>query len=331
MKTAILKILAQLLSDVKTRGKVITVVLSIAAGFLGLMCLPVVVLSSLGSSEIEPPSIDRSLFDKNTFMDNLTSEQRSEIENFQNQGQEIENAMAAVGLREQTIKAQFIYCSQLENVQNFNAESYAQLFKNAANDENLIATINQNYGTNIVYEDYLKTYTWVMNTTINPYMFSASTTKNSADMAAWAKNAYVSGWGYKDGSYGNRDDSDHIRYADNAGLMLGYLNYNAEEKSFGSDFQTLTYTEQGDLNTMPEVAGIGLFDGEKHGIYIGNGKVIFSSSDVGKVDKQAVSSGNWTKWCTYEGVNYPQEVQDKIAEIHAQERQRNRNHNRRRR
>lgn len=86
--------------------------------------------------------------------------------------------------------------------------------------------------------------------------------------ASWAKNAYESGWGYKDGSYGNRDDSDRIRCADNAGLMLGYLNYNAEEKSFGNDFQTLTYTEQGDINTMPEVAGIGLFDGEKHGIYI---------------------------------------------------------------
>ena len=319
MKTAILKILAQLLSDAKTRGKVITIVLSIAAGFLGLMCLPVMVLSSLGSSEIEPPIIDRSLFDESNFMSNLTSEQRSEIENFQNQGQEIENAMATVGLKDQTIKAQFIYCSQLENVQNFNAESYAQLFKNAENDEDLINQINLNYGTNIVYEDYLKNYTWVMNTTINPYMFSDQATKNCADLAAWAKNAYVSGWGYKDGSYGNRDDSDHIRYADNAGLMLGYLNYNAEEKSFDSDFSTLTFTEQGDLNTMPEVAGIGLFDGEKHGIYIGNGEVIFSSSSVGKVDKQAVSSGNWQSWCTYEDINYPQEVQDKINEIHAPE------------
>ena len=189
----------------------------------------------------------------------------------------------------------------------------------AANEENLIATINQNYGTNIVYEDYLKTYTWVMNTTINPYMFANSGTKNCADMAAWAKNAYESGWGYKDGFFGERNEADRIRYADNAGLMLGYLNYNAEEKSFGSDFQTLTYTEQGDLNTMPEVAGIGLFDGQKHGIYIGNGEVIFSSSSVGKVDKQAVSSGNWKSWCTYEGVNYPQEVQDKINEIHAPE------------
>lgn len=319
MKTAILKILAQLLSNAKTRGKVITIVLSIAAGFLGLMCLPVVVLSSLGSSEIEPPSIDRSLFDESNFMSNLTSKQTAEIENFQNRGQEIENAMAAVGLKEQTIKAQFIYCSQLENVQNFNAESYAQLLKNAANDESLINQINSNYGTNIVYEDYLKTYTWVMNTTINPYMFSDPGTKNCADMAAWAKNAYESGWGYKDGFYGERNETDRIRYADNAGLILGYLNYNAEEKSFGSDYQTLTYTEQGDLNTMPEVAGIGLFDGQKHGIYIGNGEVIYSFSSVGKVDKQAVSSGNWTKWCTYEGVNYPQEVQDKINEIHAPE------------
>ena len=126
MKTAIIKILVQLLSDAKSRGKVITIVLSIAVGFLGLMCLPVVVLSSLGSSEIEPPSIDRGLFDESNFMSNLTSEQAADIENFQNKGQEIENAMATVRMREQTIKAQFIYCSQLEKRRCFDGKHWGE-------------------------------------------------------------------------------------------------------------------------------------------------------------------------------------------------------------
>ena len=59
---------------------------------------------------------------------------------------------------------------------------------------------------------------------------------------------------------------------------------------------------------MPEVAGIGLFDGSQHGIYVGNGKVIYSSESVGYVTKDLVSNGSWSSWCTYEGVDYPPEV-----------------------
>ena len=145
-------------------------------------------------------------------------------------------------------------------------------------------------------------------------MFTDSTTKNCADMAAWAENAYVSGWGFKQGAIGNRDDVDRIRYADNAGLMLGYLNYNPTEKVFNSDHNTLVYTEQGGLDTMPEVAGVGLFDGSQHGIYMGDGEVVYSSEAIGYVTKDLVSNGSWTSWCTYEGVDYPQEVRDKIDE-----------------
>ena len=153
-----------------------------------------------------------------------------------------------------------------------------------------------------------------MNSTINGYMFSDESTKNCADLAAWAENAYISGWGFKSGAIGNRDDVDRIRYCDNAGLMLGYLNYNPDEKSFGNQFQTLVFTEQGSLDTMPEVAGIGLFDGSQHGIYVGDGKVIYCSESAGYVTKDLVSNGGWVSWCTYEGVDYPQEVQDKIDE-----------------
>ena len=153
-----------------------------------------------------------------------------------------------------------------------------------------------------------------MNSTINEYMFTDRTTKNCSDLAAWAENAYISGWGFKQGAIGNRDYVDRIRYADNAGLMLGYLNYNPDEKSFGNQFQTLVFTEQGSLDTMPEVAGIGLFDGSQHGIYVGDGEVFYCSESAGYVTKDLVSNGGWTSWCTYEGVDYPQEVRDKIDE-----------------
>ena len=309
---ALKKIAIYILGDEKKRGKLFVLIGSIAVGFIGLMCLPVAVLSSMGSMEIEQPQIDKSLFNESAIMAGLSSEQQAKITEIQNSGQLIEDAMTNAGVREQTIKAQLIYMSYFDDVQNFNAESYANLFAVAPNDSDLISAINSTYGLEIGCDEFMRTYTWVMNSTINGYMFSDESTKNCADLAAWAENAYISGWGYMNGSIGERNKSDRIRYADNAGLMLGYLNYSPTDKAFGSAYNMLVYTEQGGIDTMPDVAGIGLFDGSRHGIYVGNGEVIFSSADCGYVTKEPVSDGSWTSWCTYEGINYPQEVTETL-------------------
>ena len=312
---ALKKIAIYILGDEKKRGKLFVLIGSIVVGFIGLMCLPVAVLSSMGSMEVEPPEIDKSLFNECAIIAGLDSEQQAKITEIQNSGQAIEDAMTGAGVRSQTIKAQLIYMSYFDGVQNFNAESYANLFAAAPNDSDLIAAINSTYGLEIDYDEYMRSYTWVMNSTINEYMFTDGTTKNCSDLAAWAENAYVSGWGYMNGFIGERNDTDRIRYADNAGLMLGYLNYNPTDKMFGFDYDTLVYTEQGGLDTMPDVAGIGLFDGSQHGIYVGNGEVVYSSETLGYVTKEPVSNGSWTSWCTYEGVDYPQEVLNAINEI----------------
>lgn len=309
---ALKKVAIYILGDEKKRGKLFVLIGSIAVGFIGLMCLPVAVLSSMGSMEIEQPEINAEMFSDSALFESLDSEQQAKITEIQNSGQEIEDAMRGAGVRSQTIKAQLIYMSYFGDVQNFNAESYANLFAVAPNDSDLITAINSTYGLEIGYDEFMRTYTWVMNSTINGYMFSDESTKNCADLAAWAENAYVSGWGFKQGAIGNRDDVDRIRYADNAGLMLGFLNYDPTEKVFSSDYNTLVFTEQGSLDTMPEVAGIGLFDGSQHGIYVGDGEVIYCSESVGYVTKDLVSNGGWVSWCTYEGVDYPQEVLDLI-------------------
>lgn len=309
---ALKKIAIYILGDEKKRGKLFVLIGSIAVGFIGLMCLPVAVLSSMGSLEIETPEVDRSMFTDSAFMATLDEDQQSQIAEFQSQGEAIAAVMSAVGLPSETIKAQLIYYSYFDENPLSDFTEYASLFANANDDLALLESINTTYGIEIPYDDFMRSYTWTMNTTINEYMFTDSTTKNCADMAAWAENAYVSGWGFKQGAIGNRDDVDRIRYADNAGLMLGYLNYNPTEKVFNSDHNTLVYTEQGGLDTMPEVAGVGLFDGSQHGIYMGDGEVIYCSESVGYVTKDLVSNGGWVSWCTYEGVDYPQEVLDLI-------------------
>lgn len=311
---ALKKVAIYILGDEKKRGKLFVLIGSIAAGFLGLMCLPVAVLSSMGSLEIETPEVDRSMFTDSAFMATLDEDQQSQIAEFQSQGEAIAAVMSAVGLPSETIKAQLIYYSYFDENPLSDFTEYASLFANANDDIALLESINATYGIEIPYDDFMRSYTWTMNATINEYMFTDSTNKNCTDMAAWAENAYISGWGFKQGAIGNRDDVDRIRYADNAGLMLGFLNYDPTEKVFSSDYNTLVFTEQGSLDTMPEVAGIGLFDGSQHGIYVGDGEVIYCSESAGYVTKDLVSNGGWTSWCTYEGVDYPQEVRDKIDE-----------------
>ena len=312
---AVKKIAIYILGDEHKRGKVFVAVGSIIAGFLGLMFLPIAVISSIGSMNIEQPDIDKSLFTESALFESLDSEQQAEIINIQNQGQAIEDAMTNADVRDQTIKAQLIYMSYFDEVQIFYAESYADLFANSTNDNDLIAAINSTYGLDIDYDEFVRTYTFVMNSTINALMFTDTGTKNCADLAAWADNAYISGWGYMNGFIGERNETDRIRYADNAGLVLGYLNYDPMKKVFDSHYDTLVYTEQGGIDTMPDVAGLGLFDGSQHGIYVGNGEVIYSSESLGYVTKENVSSGSWSSWCTYEGIEYPQEVTDAIESL----------------
>lgn len=312
---ALKKVAIYILGDEKKRGKLFVLIGSIAAGFLGLMCLPVAVLSSMGSMEIEQPEINAEMFSDSSLFESLDSEQQAKITEIQNSGQEIEDAMRGAGVRSQTIKAQLIYMSYFDDVQNFNAQTYANLFAVAPNDSDLIAAINSTYGLDINYDEFVRTYTFVMNSTINAFMFTDTGTKNCADLAAWADNAYISGWGYMNGFIGERNETDRIRYADNAGLVLGYLNYSPTDKKFDPDYDTLVYTEQGGIDTMPEVVGIGLFDGSQHGIYVGNGEVVYSSESVGYVTKEPVSNGSWTSWCTYDGVTYPQEVTDAIQSV----------------
>lgn len=303
-KALLKKVAVDIALDKDKRNKFLLIVGSIIAGFLGLLCLPVVVIASLGNMEFEPPEIDKSLFNESAFIQNLSSDQQAQITNLQNQGQAIEDAMTSVECKDQTIKAQLIYLSFFDGVQNFNAQSYADLFKNSTDDKALIDDLNSTYGLKIDYAEFMKSYTWVMNATINQYMFADSKSKNAADLAAWAENAYLSGWGYKDGAFGDRDESDRIRYADSAGLILGYLRYDPEQKSFANEPSSLHFTSKGGLDKMPDEAGNILSDGTNYGVYIGNGEVIFASKESGCVTKEKVADGAWNSWSSISGAAY---------------------------
>lgn len=311
-RTLLKKVAVDLVLDKDKRNKFLLIVGSIVVGLIFLLMTPVVVLSSIGG--IEPPTVELE-FNELDFLNSMDDESRLKFDNIFNQGQAIEVAMTNADVRNQTIKAQLIYMSFLENVQYFDAEAYANLFAVAPDDETLINAINSNYDLEINYEDFMRTYIFIMNATINPYMFSDVSTKNCADLAAWAENAYLSGWSYYEGCFGEMDKELRYRCADNVGLIMGYLRYVPSEKAFNMSINELIYNEIGELDTMPDVAGIGLFDGINFGVYVGNGNAVFASYDAGRIVKSPVAEGNWISWCTFEGIDYPQDVTDRIEEI----------------
>lgn len=310
-KALLKKLAVDTVLDKEKRNKILLIIGSIAVGFLFLLFAPIAVLSGMG--QIESPDISVN-FDENDFMSGMFPERQEAMNSMTADGQAIADSMYAAGLQEQIIKAQLIYFSYFESGQIVDFSGYAEMFRNE-NNEALISDINNFYGLEISYEDFMRSYVMVMNATINEYMFTDSGTKNCADMAAWARNAYVSGWGFQENCYGEMGENLRYRCADNVGLIMGYLRYVPSEKSFNTDIDTLIYNEIGGLDTMPDIAGIGLFDGSQFGVYIGNGEVIFASADSGNIVKSPVLEGNWISWCTFEGIDYPQEVVDKINEI----------------
>jgi hypothetical protein len=305
------KIAVDLALNKNKRNKGLIIVGSIVAGFLGLMLLPIAVLSAMG--DIEPPSFDDHNFDESAFLSSLTPELQEQIADTEADGQTIADAMSAIGLQEQTIKAQLIYMSFFEDNRLTDFTGFSNMF--TQENEQLIQSINGYYDLEIDYEAFMRTYVLVMNATINEYMFKDPAVKNSEDLAAWCRNAYVSEWGYAENNYGERYGENRIRSADNVGLIMGYIRYDAENKVFSTDIDTLIYSEIAGIDTMPDVQGIGVYNGSEFGVYVGVGDVIYSSAMGGCVVREPLGNGNWTSWCSFEGISYPQELQERIDEI----------------
>ncbi len=306
MKVAIIKAIIHVLTDEKTRNKVIVLILSIVVGLLGMLVMPIIVLQTMGKMQSPKMTIDES-----ALLSGIDTVQTAAMEA---DGQAIADALAARGLQSQTIKAQLVYMSFFEVGQIPDFDAFAAIF-GIDDDSLLVDCLNAYYELDISYEKFERTYMLVKNVTIDKYLFTNVNTKNAADLAAWCRNAYESEWLYQPGGFGDLDESLRRRTVDNVGLILGYFNYDPAEKAFGNSINTLIYTVQGSMDTMSDVAGLGVFTGSDFGIYGGGGQVFFSSADGRCVEKIPLSDGRWISWCTFEGIEYPQAVWDKINEI----------------
>ena len=170
-------------------------------------------------------------------------------------------------------------------------------------------------------------------------LFTDPATKNSADLAIYAANAWNSGWGYVWGTFGQvltpellqykisqypegvGDEADFIRShwlnrrtTDCVGLIKGYgwLNTVTMEIQYGSngmpdvgaDGMYYNAGRKGSIETMPDTPGLAVWKSGHIGVYIGNGEVIEAMDTRYGVVKTKLQGRGWTHWLEVPGIKY---------------------------
>ncbi len=308
MKTAIIKLLLQILTDEQTRRKLLLLIGSILAGVLVMLLMPVLALHIM--SQMEPPGLS---FDESAFIRQLDTERMAAMEE---DGDKIAQALLSRGLRRQIMKAQLLYLSCLpDGVENMDA--YAECFA-TMEDAALIDRLNADYGLEIDYSEFERTYKLMRHVSIDPYLFEHPESKNAYDLAAWCRNAYDAEW-LSCGGQGGMNDEFQRRTADNLGLILGYQSYDPCSRQFRDGYTLLVYSVWGERDTMPDVPGIGVYSGDAFGVYVGGGQVVFATNDSAPVQMVPVTDPRWTCWVTFEDILYPQEMWEYINKMNAPE------------
>lgn len=169
--------------------------------------------------------------------------------------------------------------------------------------------------------------------------FSDPTSKNAHDLAAYAINAWESGWGYVWGTYGQVLTDDAFasklqqypegvgnyeefiranwlggRTTDCVGLIKGYGWLDAEtlEIHYGTNGMPDVGANQmyygaavsDTIDTIPETPGLAVWHDGHIGVYIGNGEVIEAMGTKYGVVKTQLADRAWTHWLQVPYISY---------------------------
>lgn len=223
---------------------------------------------------------------------------------------------------------------------------FVSCFNEEQTAEELTSSLNSTFGKEISASKIRAIMLKLSSTYINPNVFLDTTTKNNLDLVIWCQEAVAKEWGYVWGTSGgilkketleslaelypnNVGDEDHYDYikdnyigkrtADCAGLIKSYMWYDFETGTIiysGFDFadgnteDIFSRTiENGTMDTMPDIPGIGLYHEGHMGVYIGDGLVIEAMGTKYGVVQSNLSDGSWTNWFKIPGLDYIEETE----------------------
>ncbi|MBE6910587.1 MAG: hypothetical protein E7474_13605 [Ruminococcaceae bacterium] len=170
-------------------------------------------------------------------------------------------------------------------------------------------------------------------------VLSNPTTKNAADLAAYAEYAWRSGWGYVWGSFGYVLTEQQLqqlkaqypemvggyesiirskwlggRTTDCVGLIKSYGWFDPDELKIkygtngmpdvGANAMYYSATVKGTIDTIPEVPGLAVWCNGHIGVYVGNGEVVEARGTSSGVVRTKLAERHFTHWLQVPYIRY---------------------------
>lgn len=331
---ALKKIAVSLLTD----PKVLKTIGGILLGLLIMIIMPVAAVVAVFNGDIY---IDAGRLQE-LVVRNLSAEETEKLQFVEDTMVGIENTMTAAGFDAQRVKeAQVLYALALSDYAHDAGfiDQLAGCFARGQSDADLIANVNTAFGAHLSAEDFSKLMNSIRAVYISTSGYVDPSGKNNLDLVEWAKQAASHGWGYVWGTYGTvlsrsfyhakaEQYPEEVggyaefieshwlggRTADCVGLIKGYgwLDPETHQVEYGTngmpdigaDAMYENATEKGEIDTIPEIPGLAVWQEGHIGIYIGGGEVIEArGTQYGVVETQLADRG-WTHWLKIPYITY---------------------------
>ena len=333
---ALKKILVSLLTSKKGRKFLAYTVLVV----LLVIFMPILTVVAVMKSDF---SFDQNML-SSVVVSNLSAEQQAQLQLINDTGVAINNAMKEAGFTARTKEAEVLFILALSDHMG-EADFVSRLvgcFAEGQTDEQLVAAVNAEFGTEILAEDFSHVMQSIRAVYIDTSHYTDPSTKNNLDLVQYAIEAEKAGWGYVWGTYGlvltearfetqleqyPDDIGEHEEFirenwigrrtADCVGFIKGYgwLNPDTHQIEYGTngmadvsaDEMHNAAEEKGSIDTIPEIPGLAVWMEGHIGIYIGNGETIEAMGTRSGVVRRQLSEGAWTDWLKIPYITYIEE------------------------
>ena len=338
MSASVAAFLKQIAASLLTNKKVLKFIGGVILGVIIIVCIPIYTVVGIFSGDI---TIDMDRFQE-LLEQNMSAEDEAMLRQVEQTMIAIEDTMTAAGYPAQRVtEAQVLYVLALSDYasQPGFVDKLTGCFTPEQTDANLISSVNEAFGTNLLTLDFTNIMEFIRAVYIDNSSYTDPSTKNNLDLVQWAIWAEDRGWGYVWGTYGEVFDQalyeykleqypDEIgkysqfietnwlggRTADCVGLIKGYgwLNPETQEIEYGTngmadvgaDQMYENATEKGSIDSMPEIPGLAVWHAGHIGIYIGGGEVIEAKGTRYGVVRTNLDDGSWTHWLKIPYITY---------------------------
>lgn len=339
---ALKKIAVAIFTDPKVLKKVGGIVL----GIIIIICMPIVAVVSIfnGDVNIDTDKLNTSI------QQALTEEQNEKLKLYNDTMEKIENKLKDKHLSKFNTLAEVIYLFALSDKSKDNnfVKDYVSCFKKNYSNEEVVNAVNSKFGTDIKSSDVEKMVKSAGSSNISLSGYYDPKVKNNLDLAQWCRNAQKNGWGYVYGGYGQLCTVAYLdqqaaawpganeaggpmrtvgekwlgkRVTDCIGLIKSYAWYNPSDGSIKpgangfSDCSASSIwgsvTESGEISSIPEVEGLGVWMPGHIGVYVGKGEVIEAMGTAYGVVKTKVAGRGWHKWLRIPHIQYVKKQETK--------------------